>query len=372
MERCVCISCFDYYTTRMQQINGFFIKNNYELKYLYASFDHFSKKENINEYRNGVKIKVPKYSRNLSIQRLYSHYKFASVVMRYINKYNPDVIYCMIPPNILVKKLAKYKDKNQRVKLIFDCYDFWPESFPYSKFMTLLKLPFLVWRNLRRRYISEADLIITVSEQCVQVLTQEVGNKPIRVIRPVINMDILPNYSFNVDELSFCYLGMINHITDIDLGVELLGSIARFKPVTLHIIGEGQNLNEFVKRLELASVNVICHGVIFDMDEKNKIFSICNMGLNIPREEIGSTMSLKAIEYLRAGLPFLNSAGGDIRNIVKEDMVGINIEEDLDIAADEILKLTKNKMQIMHERCVLSYRNRFIEQDYKTIFRHIV
>jgi glycosyltransferase involved in cell wall biosynthesis len=154
----------------------------------------------------------------------------------------------------------------------------------------------------------------------------------------------------------------------MDLGVELLGGIARKRSVLLHIIGEGLNLNEFVKRLEILNVKVICHGVVFDMDEKNKIFSQCNMGLNIPREEIHSTMSLKAIEYMRAGLPFVNNAMGDIRMFVEEDNLGINIDKNnIAEAIDKISRLASDDLAKMHENIILSYKNRFINQDIKSI-----
>jgi glycosyltransferase involved in cell wall biosynthesis len=154
----------------------------------------------------------------------------------------------------------------------------------------------------------------------------------------------------------------------MDLGVELLGGIARKRSVSLHIIGEGLNLNEFVNRLEVLNVKVICHGVVFDMDEKNKVFAQCNMGLNIPREEIHSTMSLKAIEYMRAGLPFVNNAFGDIRMFVEKDNIGININKNnIAEAIDVISGLTSDNLTNMHENTILSYRNRFINQDIKSV-----
>lgn len=371
MKRCICVSCFDHYTTRIQLINDYFINSGYETKYLYASFNHFSKQNNTNTYKNGVKIKVMAYKKNLSIRRLLSHFMFTQRVMKSIKEYNPDIIYCMIPPNSLVQALANYKSKHKKVKLIFDCYDMWPESFPYTKLNMLLRLPFSVWRDLRRRYISAADLIICVSEQVVQALSLEINNKPIKIIRPVIDSGMLPGYKSDVSELSFCYLGMVNHITDIDLGVKLLGKIAEYRLVSIHIIGEGQNLDDFVVRLKAVNVNVICHGVIFDMNEKNNIFSTCNMGLNIPREEINSTMSLKAVEYMRAGLPFVNSALGDIKLIVEEDSIGINVEKQLDVVVDKILKLCEKDMVNMHDRCILSYQKRFVEQDLDDIFKTV-
>lgn len=368
MKRCVCISCFDHYSTRMEMICNHFIKKGYETKYIYADFDHFSKKKNENKYKNGVVVNVPKYKKNLSVQRLYSHLVFSNGVIRYIEKYNPDFIYCMVPPNSLVKKLAKYKIKNNNIKLIFDCYDMWPESFPYHFNNNLINISFKLWGDLRKKYISYADLIIGVSEQEIEELRPEINETMAKIIKPAILTGNVPKYKSNLEILDICYLGMVNHITDMDLAVKLLGKLAEYRKVHLHIIGDGQNLNEFTEDLQEVSVSVIQHGVVFDMNEKNAIFSMCNWGLNIPREEINSTMSLKAVEYLRAGLPIINNALGDIREIVEKDNVGININKDgLDEVVSTILNSTENAMIELHENALITYKNRFINQDLESI-----
>ena len=370
MKRCVCISCFDHYTTRMQVICNHYLKNGYDTKYIYADFDHFSKTKNRNKYRFGVKIKVPEYNKNLSPQRLYSHVVFTNGVIHYIKKFKPEVIYCMIPPNSLVKKLAGYKRENPNVKLILDCYDLWPESFPYQINNKILGIPFKFWGDLRKNYLSSADLVIGVSEQQLNIIRPELKETTAKIIKPVIDTGDIPDYKSDIEKLDFCYLGMVNHITDMDLAVTLLGKIAKGRTVNLHIIGEGQNLSEFTERLQDVSVNVIQHGVVFDMAEKNAIFSMCNWGLNIPREEINSTMSLKAVEYLRAGLPILNNALGDIRYIIEQDGVGINIKKDnVDEAVELVLNSSEKEMQNMHNNVIAVYKERFANQDLDEILK---
>lgn len=373
MKKCVCISCFDHYATRMQLICDYFMGKDIEVKYLYADFDHFKKQHNDNIYDFGVSIKVTEYEKNLSPQRIFSHIIFTKRVINFIEEYSPDIIYCMFPPNSLVKAIALYKSKHSNVKLVFDCYDMWPESFPYSKYETLLKLPFNIWGSLRKRYISYADLIICVAENGKQDLLTEVKGKPIEIVRPMIKDSRMSEYNADNSILSICYLGMVNHITDIDLGVFLLQEIAKYKEVVLHIIGEGQNLDEFVDRLEAVGVDVVCHGCVFDIAEKNSIFSLCNMGINIPREEINSTMSLKAIEYLRAGLPFINSALGDIKKIVVNEKVGINVDkEHLEKTIEEICNMSSDGLLELHFNAVEAYDKYFRLQNLDDIFSKIV
>ena len=371
--KAVCVSCFDYYSTRIENVIECLNKKQIKIKYLYASFNHFSKGKNTNKYRYGVKVKVPGYSKNLSFKRLYSHYLFAKKVERYIKRFQPDLIYCIIPPNYLVKVLSDYKKSNPQVKLIYDVYDMWPESFPYSKYTSLLKIPFFMWSRLRSNNIDYADLIFCVSQQGKNDIVKEVNRTKVEVLKPVIVQGDMPEYHPSEDVLSFCYLGLINHITDIDLAVNLLGRLAETKKTILHIIGEGQKLEELVLSLRNKNVEVVCHGCVYDRKKKNDIFSLCNMGLNIPRKDIHSTMSLKAVEYLRAGLPFINSAEGDIKNIVIDDKVGIDLEiQNIDGVVDKIIKYSNADYMTMHINSIESYKTRFLNQNLDEYINSII
>ena len=367
--KCVCISCFDQYSTRMKFINDFFRKRGDDVTYLYADFDHFTKALSVKNYVGGQVIPVPPYARNLSIARLKSHHQFSKSTVEVIEYIKPDLIYCMIPPNSLVRDIAKYKKKTN-VKVIFDCYDMWPESFPYGKLNYVLALPFWFWGNLRKKYIGVADVVLAVSEHQKELLQIEVNATKIQVLKPAIEEGDIPKYNCDIsDGLSFCYLGMINHITDMELGVSLLSELRKHCKVTLHIIGEGQNLQEFVSRLEAANVCVICHGVVYDMDEKNEIFSQCNIGLNIPRKEIKSSMSLKSIEYMRAGLPFVNSGIGDTKSIVEKEHIGINIYPDnIPKTVEEILNTSEEELLAMHISSIEFYQKEFKNQRLERVF----
>lgn len=362
-KKVVFVSCFDAYENRIRFLRKYFENNGYKSKYIYSDYDHFKKEYSKKRYREAIRIHVNKYKKNISISRLISHFVFSKNTMKYIKKMQPEIIYAIVPPNYLVKELSRYKRMHSKVKIVFDVYDLWPESFPCSKKTKLFRPPFRVWGNLRSKNVSEADVIVCVSQQEKDILDKEAVDTPVNVLKPVIATSDIPDYKTDIDSLSFCYLGMVNHITDIDLGVNLLTGISKYRHTILHIIGEGQNLSEFVRRLENQGVEVICHGCVFDREKKNEIFSMCNMGLNIPREEIDSTMSLKAVEYLSAGLPFINSAKGDIRKIVHEDNIGINVEDSVNRTVDMVLSADKDTFVNMHCNCIGSYEKRFTDQD---------
>jgi len=368
VKKCVVISCFDYYTTRTKQVLRIFEEKGYKTTYLISDFNHFSKSKVAAEYSDCMQISVPAYKKNLSPARLYSHHVFSKGVYRQLCKIKPEVIYCMIPPNSLVRDVVKYK---QRIGayVIFDCYDMWPESFPYEKYGKLLAFPFNKWRKLRDDYVESADKMIVVSEAGKIGWNKLHPNMEVAVVPPYIEAGKLPeSKEFHPGEISFCYLGMINHITDTELGVRFLGELQKKWHVTLHLIGEGQNKDAFVSSLEQAGVTVVQHGVVFDMDKKNEIFSQCDMGLNIPRPEIKSTMPLKGVEYMRAGLPFVNAGLGDVCTIVHSEQIGINVDEQsVNETVARIFAMDEATMNKMRGNCAAYYGRQSVTHDFDKI-----
>lgn len=368
--RCMCISCFNHYDTRMKAVIDYYNKIGYEVTYLISDFDHFTKEKFVVNYPNTYQISVPPYRKNLSLNRLLSHYIFSKKVFDKLIDIKPELIYCMFPPNSLVKEVARYK-KVYKCKVTFDCYDLWPESFPYQKLGKILQYLFQCWKRLRDKYIENADLLLCVSETGRKVLSEMINSIPIRILKPSLEQTGVIKYNSDLSNgIVFCYLGNVNHITDIELCTNLLSALAKHVKVKVHFIGEGQNLEDFTTKLINCGIEIVRHGVIFDMAEKNNIFSQCNFGLNIPRKEIQSSMSLKSVEYMCAGLPFLNSGIGDTFLLVKERNVGINISNlSIDAIIKNILNLTSEDLNKMHQDCVMFYKEKFSAQDYNEVLK---
>jgi len=358
----------------MKSITEYLCDKGYDTRYIITDFQHFSKARYQAKYNvNTTQLHVPAYMKNVSAARLLSHYVFANKVYKKLNEIKPDIIYCMFPPNMLVKRVMQYKYKTG-VKVIFDCYDMWPESFPYKKYGKLLSLPFDIWRNFRDKYIEKADMLVCVSNALRDTFLTNYKGVPITVLMPSISIEGMPRYTFDIEnKITLCYLGNINHITDIELGIELLSKVAQKRPVTLHIIGGGKNHDDFVQKLEASRIQVISHGVVFDDEIKKYIFGQCNFGLNIPREWVKSTMSLKSIEYMNVGLPFINSGVGDTYDIVNDNNIGISIDRvDIDKTVKTILSVSNKELRNMHDCCVAYYINNFANQNLDTIFDSII
>lgn len=366
----VCVSCFDHYETRMKGIIGYFQGKGYDVQYFITDFNHFSKSTYDVDYGCSKQIHVLPYSKNVSPRRLISHYFFSKNILKVIKKEKPDLIYCIIPPNSLVKLLGLYRKKFSNCRLILDVYDTWPESLPISNPNLIIKTAFRYWANLRDHYINFADLLISVSKSAKNDLYNKYKIN-VKVLMPAIAIGEMPNYKFDIkNRISFCYLGNVNYITDLELGTKILSGIAQSKSVELHIIGEGQNRDNWVETLTQRGVKVICHGVVFDDDKKREIFEKCDMGLNIPKIEIKSSMALKSVEYMRYGLPFINSGLGDNEEMVREFQIGINVKDGN--VVEKVLSLDNNDLIEMHSRAIKCYYEMFVKQDYDEIFSETI
>lgn len=362
----VVISCFDYYATRTKKVCDFFESKGFENTYIYSNFDHFAKKKKDIVREKSIIISVPTYKRNISIKRLFSHYVFAKKVMKILKKEEFDVIYSIIPPNYLVRNISIYKKKNVKTIVYFDCYDLWPESMPSKSIIT--KIPFYFWASLRDKNIQNSDLIFAVSEHMRSKFTNDGIKKDIKVFYPSIDVTDIPNFKeYNKKIISFLYLGNINFITDIELMINFFKEMNKQTKTCLHIIGSGQFFEQLVTSLENIGTVVYKHGVVFDQSKKKEIMSLCNYGINFPKKEIRSSMSLKSIEYLSNGMPIINSGVGDISRDVDEFAIGFNYKMDDNNTIENIVNTNKSSFEKLKDNCLKYYTIKF-SQDLNKLF----
>lgn len=357
--KCVCISCFDSFDIRMKHVIEMFKKNDVDVKYVVADFNHYSKKYVKDNSHTKITVHVPAYKKNVSLQRVVSHIVFSRNVKKILIQEKPEFVYCIIPPNSVIKAIAKYKKIYPQTRVAFDFFDCWPESFPSKMSNKVVKLFFKQWKSMRDEYIHCANLLIYVAEGMRETINA--GGINNIVIPPAMNEDFIDLFETDIEnEVRFCYLGNINYITDIDTIVKLLTGISKQKKVLLEIIGEGANLARLKDKLNDNNIEVVCHGVIMDGMEKKKIFSRCAFGLNIPKKEVNVTMSLKSVEYMRTGLPYINTAGGMNYDIVREYGCGINVNRNnMYEFVDKIVALNNDNIREMQDACIKAYNEKF-------------
>lgn len=316
------ISCFDWYEKRLKYIGEYLEKEGYSVNYMFSNFDHL-KKQFTNEFEH-VKgfhyISVPRYSKNISLKRIISHKIYSGKIVKVIDKVKPNLVYCLIPPNCLVKDIAVLKEK-ENFRLIYDVIDLWPESFPNSMGENL---PFRMWKDLRDKYINTADKIVLECNYYKHIFNGIVPEHKINII-PIVKEKIgaVKEKNFNED-ICLGYLGSINSLIDIERIVAIVRGLVREKTVLVRIVGDGNNKDHFINALRVAGANVEYYGKIFDDNKKKSILGACDFGLNIYKENIVVGLTLKSIDYFQLGLPILNSISGDTEKLVNKYQIGIN------------------------------------------------
>lgn len=368
MKVAVLISCTDHYTDRMYLFADFLKEQGYQIQYVASDFHHVRKEPFICSVEGAKQVHVRPYQKNLSLSRILSHRDFARGVYRFLEAMpqEPALIVAEIPPNFLATYMARYKRRHPNVKLLMDMFDLWPETFPSGKIKKLLAPVFSVWAALRNRGLPFADLVTTECVMYQQVLEPHLKRcetQTVYLCRSAI--EVVPQAP-SMETLSVCYLGSINNIIDIDGICALLQKCVQHKPVKLHIIGDGENCDRFIRMAQNVGAQVEFHGRIYDREEQQRIFDTCAFGINMMKSSVCIGLTMKSLDYFAAGLPILNSLGGDTYTFVEQYEIGRNVSaETAETVAAAITSVTPEENLKMRQETLQVFRKYFTVENCK-------
>lgn len=357
------VSTFDTFFDRVNLLKEFYQEKGYEVCTITSDFSHRLKEKYINEQAD-VQIPIKEYQKNLSLNRLRSHFLFAKDVKKYLETFKPDLIHCIIPCNSLCQAMSEYKKLNS-CRLIFDLNDLWPESLPVGKIKNVF--PFTLWRNKRDLYINDADLVLTECHYFQEILEKTKDPKWHTLFYSKKDLPIESSFQWKEDSLHFCYLGSVNNIIDIDIIEEFLEKCAQQKPTFLHLVGGGEKKSVLIQSLQRKSVLVIDHGYIFDQNEKQKIFDECRYGLNVMKSTVIVGLTMKSLDYMCGGLPIINTIQGDTADFCRTRGIGYNIDSNtVQDIVDTILMETEEENRKEREAIKNLYLTTFTQE----VFNH--
>lgn len=368
------ISCSDHYSHRLHVADDCLRELGYRTTYMTSDFDHTAKQVFTCSVPECIQIHARPYQKNLSVDRILSHMFFARDVFRYLESLpqQPDVIVALIPPNFLAYYGAKYKKRHPDVKLVFDIFDLWPETFPSGKAKKLLAPVFAVWAAVRDRNLGAADFVVTECEMFLQRLKLRPENsravwlcaQPLEIGKP--------EPALQEDKLELCYLGAINNVISIPDICNLIRELTAKKPVVLHIIGKGEREREFVDEAKAAGAEVIFHGPIYDEARKLAIMNRCHFGLNIMKDSVCVGLTMKSVDYFRFGLPIINNIPADTQKLVETEEIGIQLDDScaekvLRTGLTECLQMRGNVSKIFAEQ----FSRAVIQRQYIDLLRNL-
>lgn len=341
----------DVAVSRTNMSYKFFKSVNFDSKVLYSNFSHSSKKFRKISGEDFISIKTISYSSNLSLKRIISHLIFAINVYKYLKIKKFDLIYFNIPPNSLSIPILLLKKKE--TKIIIDVIDLWPESIPINnKFLKYLFNFFVggFFNFIRNRVIKISDFCITESQYFSSKLKLGKNHKTIFLKK---HQNCTPVSNCFSEFLSIAYLGNIGKIYDFDSLIEIFKKVKKNRKIKLHIIGDGQKKEYLMNKLDLLNIDYVYHGLIFDEERKRKILENCWFGYNGYKSSSEVALSYKSVDYLSYGLPLINSAKGDTKNLIQKHNIGLNFE------ALSLAKTVKYLSSVSFQDVVIKKRESF-------------
>lgn len=357
MKKALLVGCFHkMYERRLKPIRELLIRNGYEVEVLLSDFDHITKKKVIERDSTCKYIKVPKYKKNLSSKRLISHLSFGKSVKRYLEKFEPNLIYLLVPPNNTSYYCMKYKEKHRNTIFLMDIIDLWPESMPISEIRW--SYPYKKWKRWRDKGIQIADYVFTECNYYQRILfpggsdakvytlylyKKQTEEEKKRVYDNIIKQEI--NEVGQDKIIRFAFVGSMNNILDIE---SIKGVITRcidcgYK-TELHAIGGGSSRQTFEEQIQNIGCDTFFYGFVFEEKEKIERLVKCDYALNMMKETSQVGLTIKSIDYLSYGLPLINNIKGDTWEMINENQIGINIESLQDFSVD---KDVCNKYEIL-------------------------
>ena len=297
----------------------------------------------------------PKYKKNVSLRRFYSHYRLSKNLKKYLDKldYKPDVIYCAVPSLDVAKVTAKYAKRNN-IKFIIDVQDLWPEAFKMVLNIPIISnILFLPMKKQADYIYKSADNIIAVSQTYLD-RAKSVNKKSVKneVVFLGTEMEQFDKYNTskeiqkNKDIIKIVYIGTLGHSYDIKIIINAIKILNEkgIKNIEFLIMGDGPLRENFEEYAKQKKVDCIFTGII---QYKEMIPELCNCDIAVNPIKKGSAGSIinKVGDYAMAGLPVINTQeNAEYRELVDKYQIGYNCDnENVYEISERIEYLIKNE-----------------------------
>lgn len=332
-----------------------------ELEVVTSSFYHATKKQRnySPKFLNSFPYKISLihesgYKKNISVKRILSHRTFAKNVLQYlIKRKKPDVIYCVVPSIDLAYLVSKYA-KDNKIKLIIDIQDLWPESFKMLFNVPIISdLVFAPMMFKANKIYANADEIVAVSQSFVERALEVNDNTDYgHSIYLGIELSTFDNYAKNRDfsikpkgEIWLAYVGTLSYSYDL---ISVIDAIKILKDrgytnIKFVVMGDGPLRGKFESYAQKMNINFEFTGKL-NYEEMVKKLSICDIAVNPITKNSAASIINKHADYVAAGLPILNTQESpEFRNLLKQYNCGLNCENNnpLDLA-EKLIILSEN------------------------------
>ncbi len=280
----------------------------------------------------------PGYQRNVSLRRVYSHWRFGKALARYLKaRKKPDIVYCAVPSLDAAHAAVKYAKRNG-IRLVIDIQDLWPEAFQMAfRVSPLSRLFFAPMASRADSIYAAADAVVAVSQTfAARALRANPKWGDATVVFLGKDLESFDEYKANAPRLQkpegerwMAYVGTLGHSYDLK-GVMDAMALCRKE-------GKAENLRFIVmgdgplRKAFEAHASDLCVPVTFmgNLPYRDMVPQLCQCDFAVNPIKKGSAASIlnKAADYAAAGLPVINTQEcREYRDLLAGSGAGINCE----------------------------------------------
>ncbi|MBC8489115.1 MAG: glycosyltransferase family 4 protein [Bacteroidetes bacterium] len=336
-------------------LNDILVKSGHEVHLWSSTFDHFSKEHHFSSYKeislsSQYKLHLLhgcSYKKNISFQRIRNHSQIAKEFnLHSKNVDKPNIIICGYPSIELAYNAVRFAKKN-KIPIVIDARDMWPDIFSDvmpAILRPLAKLFLLQYSRMAKYIFSNATSIVGITDGFVDWglsyanRDRSSRDKSFYLAYPQNTLDnqlVMKSEDYfkekNISKKDFIisYVGAVAlnkiNISPVFDAAKRLKQNSKIKFV---IAGEGDDRESLInKSKNLGLKNVIFTGWINQFQTKY-LLKVSKFGLVPLNSRIDYKLSIpnKPIEYLANNLPILSSLKGELHKLIDSQFIGYNYD----------------------------------------------
>lgn len=365
-------------------LNEELLKENNSVIWWSSTFNHLSKKHYYNEKKsiklsNSYRLELMhgcRYKKNISFSRIRNHYQLGEDFKNSIKKHKtPDLIFCAFPSIELAYFATKFAKLN-KVPIIIDARDLWPDIF-----LSILPKPFRFTAKIFLFHYFKMTRYIFKNATKITGVTNGIVNWGLDYAKRPKKDDksfylAYPNQDFKINKsdnefISWQEWGMKNNnfvisyigsITKNKLSLDIIIKAAKrlnnLSNIKFVIAGDGDDREYYLNKSKGLN-NIIFPGWINKRQIKS-LLSISELGLVPIKNRFDFMMSIpnKPIEYMAHGVPLLSSLKGELESLIEKEKIGFHYNNELEFVEvvnnsynnQEQLKMKKNNCQKLFDK----------------------
>lgn len=309
------------------------LRKKCDIKLITSNFCHGTKEHRVDKkLKDIVLLNEPKYRKNISIKRFYSHYIFSKNVRKYLEnlKEKPDVIYCAVPSLDVAFEAGKYAKKNG-IKFIIDIQDLWPEAFQMVfKVPIVSDITFYPFKKKVDKIYSMADYIVAVSETYLKRGKRKNNCDGVAIYlgteKSLIDSIEKINLSKEKEKIWIAYVGTLGSSYDLNIIIEAISKLELYlkEKIVFQVMGDGPLRERFENFSKEKQINIKFWGNL-EYSNMIGILKNCDIAVNPIKKNSAGSIINKVGDYAGVGLPVINTQENkEYRDLVEKYSIGFN------------------------------------------------